>query len=164
MGQNTSILLKKSEAQHEELKAMLVSMNNFLIENAKKSKNPSEKREMEELRSMIDCLAQSSISPDLVNEVKTILEAVAESTTNTDDRQNKLRNELQEVHSKLKRTEDICNTIIRSLSKKYALNRELQNQISVIENIRRENATFDQALKTEVTMHQLNIFENNESM
>ena len=145
MGSNISSLAKKSDAQHENLKEMLTDMNKLLAENVKQCINP---REFKNLLATVDCLAQSSISPDSFNEVKSLTDVLAENVVNADERDIKLYEELVQIRLKLERTEELCTSLsdlLNSISEKTTHTKNFQKQISILDNFRRDN----ESLKTE---------------
>ena len=159
MGQNlnklTELFQSQIEAltnnihtQHADLKAMHRTMHNLLIDDSIKQ-NLSRKK-LNELETHITCLAQSSISPDTLKEVVSLLDIIAQNSKSTDvtDANSELGElstlvvKLSQIYFKMQGTDLLCFDICKSItdaSDDENLNMELQRQIDVIKKIQQDN-------------------------
>ena len=141
-------LSKKIQTQHVDLKAMHLAMHSLLIDDY--IRQNTSRIKLNELETQITCLAQSSISPDLLKEVMSLLDIVVQNckpggvidSNNVVGELNTLEAKLSQIYLKMKRTERMCVNICQSViaaSHDECVNKELQKQIDVIKTIQEDN-------------------------
>ena len=89
---------------------MLTEINTFLTENIKQRVSSSE---FKDLQSVMNCVAQSCISPYTLNKV---VDVINTNVKNADDRCEKLNEGLHHMHSKFQRTKELCSYLSTSLN------------------------------------------------
>ena len=149
MGQNLNKLNKKTHSQLDELKRMFLAMNNLLADEH--VRQTVSRNKLIELETWVSSLAQSSISPDTLREIKILLDVLADnskplsSNDNKNDEINLLRAKLSQVYMKLQGTDELCVNICKSvdnITDDDDINRELQKQVHVIKQIQNENKMY----------------------
>ena len=130
--------LVRTESQISELKTMLKAMSTL------------SRDKFNELEEWINCLAQSSISPDIWKEIKTLEDVLAKNSKssdndsdNTNSSLNSLCVKLSHVYAKMQNTEqtcmNICETISNLSSNDEDKNKELRKELNVVEQIQKDN-------------------------
>ena len=141
-------LTKKIQTQHVDLKAMHLAMHSFLIDDYVRQNISRIK--LNELETQITCLAQSSISPDILKEVMSLLDIVVQNckpgcVIDANDmlgELNTLEAKLYQIYLKMQATEGLCVNICQSViavSDDECVNKELQKQIDIIKKIQGDN-------------------------
>ena len=149
MGQNLETINKRTESKVDELKVMFLAMSKLLAdENIRQNIS---RNKLSELETWICCLAQSSISPDTLKEIKTLLDILAKNSMagndsdNINNELNTLRVKLSQIYMKMQGTEELCVNICKSvdgISDDDDINKELQKQLKVIEQIQTDNEMY----------------------
>ena len=149
MGQILETINKRTESKVDELKVMFLAMSKLLTdENIRQNMS---RNKLSELETWIECLAQSSISPDTLKEIKTLLDILAKNSMAGNDRDNinrelnTLRVKLSQVYLKMQGTEELCVNICKSvdgISDDDDINKELQKQLKVIKQIQKDNEMY----------------------
>ena len=149
MGQNLETINKRTESKVDELKVMFVAMSKLLAdENIRQNIS---RNKLFELETWIGCLAQSSISPDTLKEIKTLLDILAKNSMAGNDSDNitcelnTLRVKLSQVYMKMQGTEELCVNICKSvdgISDDDDINKQLQKQLKVIKQIQKDNEMY----------------------
>ena len=141
--------LVRTESQISELKIMLKAMSTLLSDAVIRQSNMSRDK-FNELEEWINCLAQSSISPDIWKEIKTLEDVLAKhskSSDNDSDNMNSSLNslcvKLSHVYAKMQNKEqtcmNICETISNLSSNDEDKNKELRKELNVVEQIQKDN-------------------------
>ena len=124
---------------------MFIAMNKLLAEE--NLRQNVTRNTIYDLETWITCLTQSSISPDILKEIKTLLDVLADNSRtdsggNMNNERNKFTNRLEQLQSELKKTEEycakICN-IVDNISGNGEINKELQKQFIAIKQIQEDN-------------------------
>ena len=137
MGQILETINKRTESKVDELKVMFLAMSKLLAEE--NIRQNISRNKLSELETWIGCLAQSSISPDTLKEIKTLLDILAKNSRASNDSDNitcelnTLRVKLSQVYLKMQGTEELCVNICKSLdgiSDDDDINKELHKQLA----------------------------------
>ena len=134
------------QKQNSDLQTMFVNMN-AVFDDFVKHNIPCEK--FNELKTTVDCLVQSSVSPDILRDIRVMTDAVVSNSglvknssgANIDRTKKILDEKLTQIYKKMLTMDELCNDTKQSLDDlKSEINISQQAiSLTIIEEIRRNN-------------------------
>ena len=146
--------IQSIQSQYYDMKTMFTDVSKTLIVTAKKT-IPKEK--FDELETIVDCLAQSNISPDFLREILSQIDNVTtnsvsnNNSTNISSSLHSIHGKISQIYKKLESNKQFCIEINQSIN--LAVNDpkiqtdELSEQKDFIKKIQEENDLYLKEIK-----------------
>ena len=133
---NFKSLTEEIESQHTEMKTLFLGLSKFVVESLQYNVS---RDKINELQTLVDCLAQSSISPDLLKDIDTALSVlVKNSMPHSDSSTLVIRLKLTEICKKVQETEELCKSV-NDILISFGKSTDLQNLLEVIKTFQKGN-------------------------